>query len=308
VTDERPDDIELFRVATILRLLDPNGQRFARIVRETYDQLYDGQRTSRYRWDQLAKTEKTHMGSLIEINLQREFSFDDGNKMDFAIGGVDVDCKWTMTDGKWMIPREAMGHVLLVVTGTDQKSNWSAGVVRVDGERALKPTVNQDLKSNLTEKKLDEIIWLWRHAPMAENVLLHMDPADVAAILAQSSGQQRVNELFRRASNRAIPGGVIATVANQKDFMKRVRANGGARTTLQREGYIVLGQYRAHVQIAKTLGLPSIGPGESMASRLVMAAGPGPGLVEIDGRWWRLCRPDEKATCPAPSVPEPRDR
>lgn len=308
MTNERPDDIELFRVATILRLLDPGGQRFARVVRETYDQLYDGQRTSRYRWDQLAKTEKTHMGSLIEINLQREFGFADGIRMDFAVGEVDVDCKWTMTDGKWMIPREAVGHVLLVLTGSDQKSSWSAGVVRVDGTQALKPTTNQDLKGNLTERKLGEIIWLWRHAPMAENVLLHMDPADVAAILAEPSGQGRLNELFRRAQNRPIPGGVVATVANQKDFMKRVRANGGSRTTLQREGYIVLGQYQAHVRIAKLLGLPSIGSGESMAARVVKVEGPGIGVVEIDGCSWRLCGADERPTCPAPSLPEPKNR
>ena len=48
------------------------------------DQLYDGQRTGRYRWDQLRKTEKTHCGTLVEINMQREFLFEDGSKLDFS--------------------------------------------------------------------------------------------------------------------------------------------------------------------------------------------------------------------------------
>jgi hypothetical protein len=56
--------------------------------------LLDGQHTGRYRWDQLYKTEKTHFGTLVEINLQREFGFSDGQAMDFAIQGIDVDCQF----------------------------------------------------------------------------------------------------------------------------------------------------------------------------------------------------------------------
>jgi hypothetical protein len=50
---------ELAAVAAEVRKLDPCGTRTARVLRETFDQLYDGQRTGRYRWDQLYKTEKT---------------------------------------------------------------------------------------------------------------------------------------------------------------------------------------------------------------------------------------------------------
>src|SRR5271165_4061714 len=67
--------------------LDHNGTRTARVLRETLDQLYDGQRTGRYRWDELMKTEKTHCGTLVEMNLQREFRFPDGVRLDFQIAG-----------------------------------------------------------------------------------------------------------------------------------------------------------------------------------------------------------------------------
>ncbi len=51
----------------------------------------------------------------------------------------------------------------------------------------------------------------------------------VAAIFAAGSGQQRVNELFRRAQRMRVSRTVVATVAVQDDYMKRVRGGGGAR-------------------------------------------------------------------------------
>ena len=63
----REEVVEAFRTA------DPDGTRAAAVFPATYDQLYDGQHTGRFRWDQLFKTEKTHFGTLLEINLRREF-------------------------------------------------------------------------------------------------------------------------------------------------------------------------------------------------------------------------------------------
>src|SRR6476620_7983978 len=88
-------DDELRGVAAEIRTLDPDGTRTAQVLRATLDQLYDGQRTGRYRWDQLHKTEKTHCGTLVEINLHREFDFADGATLDYRIAGVDVDCKYS---------------------------------------------------------------------------------------------------------------------------------------------------------------------------------------------------------------------
>ena len=87
------DDEELSRVIRGLVDTDPDGTRFARTLRYTFDQIYDGQHTGRFRWETLRKTEKTHFGSLIEINLQREFDFKDGTNLDYQIADSDVDCK-----------------------------------------------------------------------------------------------------------------------------------------------------------------------------------------------------------------------
>jgi hypothetical protein len=83
-------DPELQALANAFRALDPDGKRTAKVLRETIDQLYDGQRTGRYRWDQLYKTEKTHCGTLVEINLQREFRFEDGVILDYSIVDLEV--------------------------------------------------------------------------------------------------------------------------------------------------------------------------------------------------------------------------
>ena len=50
--------------AEILRL-DPDGSRTAQVLRQTFDQLYDGERMGRYRWDQLHNAEKKHCGPII---------------------------------------------------------------------------------------------------------------------------------------------------------------------------------------------------------------------------------------------------
>jgi hypothetical protein len=75
---EPTSDPELTAVADELMSRDPDGTRIAAVLRRTYDMLLDGQHTGRYRWGQLYKTEKTHFGTLVEINLQREFGFATG--------------------------------------------------------------------------------------------------------------------------------------------------------------------------------------------------------------------------------------
>ena len=58
-------DPELDEVEAELGRLDPVGSLIAGVLRDTLDQLYDGQHTGRWNYDQLHKTEKTHMGTLV---------------------------------------------------------------------------------------------------------------------------------------------------------------------------------------------------------------------------------------------------
>lgn len=261
------DDPPLDAVEQAIRGLDPHGTRIAAALRTTFDMLLDGQHTGRFRWEQLSKTEKTHCGSLVEINLQREFDLPGGAALDYEIAGVDVDCKYSQDLWKWMIPPEAVGKICLVLWANDEESRWCAGLFRAT-ESMLSGGVNRDLKRTLNSegrKKVRKIFW---NAPLQENVLLRLPEEDIRAIFASNSGQQRLDELFRRAQGRRISRTVVATVAQQDDYMKRIRYNGGSRSRLQPEGIVIFGQYRSHQEAAAALGLPVPQAGESVSARL----------------------------------------
>ena len=110
--------------------------------------------------------------------------------------------------------------------------------------------------------------WLYARAPLQENALIRLPERDVAAIFASASGQQRVNELFRRAQRMRVSRTVVATVAMQDDYMKRVRGGGGARDQLRAEGIVIFGDYAGDQVLASALGLPRPGPGEFVSARL----------------------------------------
>jgi hypothetical protein len=297
-------DPELDQVAQYLLSLDPDGRRFADALRSTFDMLLDGQHTGRYRWDQLYKTEKTHFGTLVEINLQREFEFPGGEELDYRICGIDVDCKYSQKLGSWMIPPEAVGKLCLVLWASDTESRWSAGLVRAS-EGQLGGGRNRDGKRTLSKVGRQAVRWLFVDAPLPVNALLHLPDGDVEAIFEPKSGTKRVDELFRRAQGILIRRAVVATVAQQEDYMKRIRGNGGSRSSLRPEGIIILGQYKGHGTIAKQLGLPVPGPGESVSARVVRAGahtGERPKAL-IEGDWWVLATEADPVE-PAPLLPK----
>lgn len=280
-------DQELNTVVAHLQQLDPQGTRTATVLRDTLDQLYDGLHTGRYRWDQLHKTEKTHCGTLVEINLHREFDFDDGIAMDYRIAGIDVDCKYSQTMGGWMIPPESMGHLCVVVTADDPNATWSMGVVRIH-EDILTAGGNRDAKKTISAVGRQSIQWIFHNAALPPNVLLLLPRPTVDALMALPNGQQRIDQIFRVAQCQRIGRGVIATLGQQDDYMKRVRYNGGSRSRLQPEGIVILGHYDGHKHIAQALGIPVPGRGESVGVRLAPAAKAGAGVATISGKLWRV--------------------
>ncbi|MEW2120555.1 NaeI family type II restriction endonuclease [Streptomyces sp. NPDC005474] len=132
----------------------------------------------------------------------------------------------------------------------------------------------------------DKNLWLWRDAALAENVLLHISDVDREAVFASSSGQARLNELFRRVQRRRIGRKAVRTVVRQRDYMKRLRGNGGSRSALRDEGIIIMGDYDSYRHIARQLGLPIPGEREFISARVAPAApGADKPVVEVDGRF-----------------------
>ncbi len=293
-------DPELDEVAAELRRLDPDGSRWAGVVRHTYDMIYNGAETGRYRWDQLMKTERTHFGTLLEINAQREFGFDDGDETDYRIAGHQVDAKWSQTLGKWMLPPEVFDRLALVATGSDEHSCWSLGLVRVSEEFRAE-SGNRDTKVKLNALGRSSVYWLWKDAPMPGNILLQLPRNTVENIFALQHGTQRTNELFRVAEGQLVHRTAVRTVAMQLDDQRRVRANGGARTALSPEGYIILsGAYNQQKHAAADLGVPIPGPREYISVR-VAPSNDNTGTL-IKGTRWRRAFPGETLHHPAPVI------
>ena len=302
-------DAELDAVEAELHRIDPAGAQVATVLRDTLDQLYDGQHTGRWSYDQLHKTEKTHMGTLVEINLHRAFAFADGDATDYQIAGVDVDCKYSMTYGGWELPPEALDHICLLITANDATSRWTAGLLRIR-ENYLRGRANRDAKRQLTAASRIHIRPLWpRRGRLTQNLFLHLNPETRERIFGSRSphgashGQAKTNELFRSVQRRIIRRAELATVAQQDDFMKRARGNGGARTQLRAEGIIVLGHQDSDPLVAADLNLPVPQKGEFVSARVVRAVeGRRDPVAVIDGQPWAVAHPNDPVTT-APIVP-----
>lgn len=270
--------------------------------------LLDGQHTGRYRWDQLYKTEKTHFGTLVEINLQREFGFADGLAMDFAICGIDVDCKYSQDLADWMIPPEALGNIILGLWASDDLGRWSLGLVRARDHLLTSSRGNRDLKRRLSAAGKAAVTWVFRDFELPENALLRIPAMDVQRIFTCSRyGTKRVDMLFRLAQQRLISRTVVATVAQQEDYMKRLRDNGGSRSSLRPEGIVIIGQYDSHRRIAQALGIPVPGAGESVSARLARRRPHHAGLpfVTLSGDGWVVAQPEDPVET-APALPDVR--
>ena len=261
------------------------ADRFGSAIRQSFDEVFDGQRTGRYALAQLSKVEKTYIGTKIEIVVQAEFDLQRGRRMDYLVAGEDVDAKWSMKSGGWMIPTEAVGELCLCMTADDDRSTFSVGIVRAD-DVMLRTSKNKDQKRRLNDGGLAAMSWLAEDGELAENLLLHLDAPTRSAILDPAlSGQRRVNQLFRHVHGRLVRREVVLTVAQQDDGPKRVR---DARKHLQPEGVVILGHQGSHPRIAGALGLATPPKGSWIASRVVNASGPGPGVTEIDDVLWRV--------------------
>ena len=302
------DDAEIRAVEAQLYSIDPTGDRIANVLRDTLDQLYDGQHTGRWRFEQLHKTEKTHMGTLVEINLHREFGFADGVTTDYKIAGIEVDCKYSMNYGGWELPPEVLGHICLLVTANDASSSWSAGLLRIE-EDYLRARANRDSKRQLAASSRVNISALWPdHGPLQGNLFLHIKPQVRDQIFnargrGSQNGQARTNELFRLVQGRIIRRAELATVAQQDDFMKRARGNGGARTQLRAEGILVLGHQDNDPQVAAALGLSVPRKGELISARVVPARDDRRDPVAIiGGQPWALAQEGDPVVN-APVVP-----
>jgi hypothetical protein len=324
-TKKFPDDQEwmhhppadLASVATWFATIKEGRDRFGWVLRDALDELLDGERTGRWAYDQLGKTEKTHLGSIIEIKLSREFEIPAGDTIDWKIGSDEVDCKFSRQFGGWEIPIEMYlpepaaplgtragqaNHAALVVWMNDDREQWAAGLVRIKNS-ILRTSNNRDRKRKIRPERMDQVHWLWggRQDDLPRNLFLAMTTEQRRRVFAPGSGQRRVNEMFRILEGSLVPRAVVSTAGIQEDPMKRAR-DARLPRHLGNSGFLILGHSGPGPVIAGIFGLPVPTKGEFVPVRIVPAHDQTHRTFVLHGQRWRRATPDD-AESPSPNFP-----
>jgi hypothetical protein len=223
---------------------------FSRAIRQAIDEVIDGSRTGRYRYEELEPQEKTYIGTRIEIVVRTKFELEPEGKLDTVIAGHPVDFKWSAKGG-WMIPTEAADELCLVLKGDEVGGKFSVGLVRCTEER-LNKGANKDKKRTLNRAGRAAVRWLVKDGHLPCSFLSTLDEETRNAVLAQPPGQARVREFFKRVTRRPVPREVIPTLAIQEDPMRRVRQDKHADGLAGLK--ILSGHYEVSKEAAALLG------------------------------------------------------
>ncbi|WP_372833211.1 NaeI family type II restriction endonuclease [Puniceibacterium confluentis] len=231
------------------------AESFPSMLRRCIDDVIMTPKTGRRSYDELEKTEKTYIGTRVEIELRALLQLPRG-RLDTEILGQDVDIKNTM-GSNWMIPTEAIGHPCLLVAADEARAACYLGLI-VARPEYLTAGQNKDAKKTVSAEGFAHILWLLCNHPYPANFWRTVPPEAVTRIFAGGTGNQRMATLFREIQGRPITRDVVEAVARQQDFMRRIRSDKGrgTRDHLAAEGILLLsGHYDAPLIAA--LGLPA---------------------------------------------------
>ena len=206
-------------------------------LRDAIDEVIDTPRTGRFSLDECEKTEKTYLGTKVEILIRDYLGFPKG-LLDLEVDGLDVDVKNTMRD-TWMIPREAVGKACILMLENETTGRCSVGVL-VCHRHNLTSGTNQDGKASVSSAGKLNIHWILFDHPYPLNVWLGVSDEVRKRIVLPRGGTRRLYELFKAFPKQPITRKQAEAIARQKDFMKRLRANGGVRDLLGPEGIALL--------------------------------------------------------------------
>lgn len=228
-------------------------QDVPRLIRRAIDEVIDAPRSRRYTINELEKTEKTYIGTKIEILLRNHLELDPGSVLDLNIDGVEVDVKNTIRV-TWTIPNEALGHPCILIGANESTSLCQFGLIVVR-EDLLNAGRNRDQKATIRKEELRLAHWILKDYPYPSNFWQHMDAQIRREVTSPRSGNRRVAALFTLHQRQVISRSTIEDLAQQKDYMKRIRRNGGARDSLALRQVAILSG-KKHAELIASLNLP----------------------------------------------------
>lgn len=236
---------------------DALAQSFPAMLRTCIDDVIMTPKTGRRAYEELEKTEKTYIGTRVEIELRALLDLPRG-RLDTTLLGHDVDIKHTMGNN-WMIPTEAVGHPCLLVAADEARACCYLGLI-VARRAHLTQGQNKDAKRSISAEGFAHILWMLKEHTYPANFWRGRGEETVERIFAGSSGNARMASLFREVQGEVITRDVVEAVAQQRDFMRRIRSDkgSGTRDLLAREGILLLsGQY--DTALIAALALPPCG-------------------------------------------------
>ena len=220
--------------------LEAFHDRLRSFFRSAIDEVIDTARTGRFFLSDLEKTEKTYLGTKFEILLRDWLQVPHGIVLDLQIGGREVDVKSTTGGGwGWMIPPEALDHLCILLRVNETDSTCAVGLVRARPDY-LNPGRNRDAKGTFSASGRRNIWWLVQDYGYTPNFWTLINAEVRNRIMAHNGGARRVAEMFESCLNTPVSRTLIASIAGQDDFMKRIRRNGGARDILAPKGIAIL--------------------------------------------------------------------
>ncbi|MCW5965219.1 MAG: hypothetical protein KIT83_14370 [Bryobacterales bacterium] len=225
------------------------------LLRQAIDEVIDTPRTRRRLLDELEKTEKTYIGTKVEILFRNLLRLPRGRRLDLRVDEHDVDVKFTIHNN-WTIPNEALNEICLLLSCCEDDAKYCLGLIVARPEH-LNKGENRDGKRTISRSGKDHIQWIFNEQPYPANFWARVSAVDAAQIMEMTvSGTERIRRLFMTLAGNPIPRRIVESVAQQKDFMKRMRKNGGARDQLHADGYLLLSGVYDTAEISAR-GLPA---------------------------------------------------
>lgn len=227
---------------------------FAKQTRQALDEVIDGPRTGRWTIDQLSKTEKTYVGTKVEILVRAALGVAFGTRSDCVINGIETDIKWSMHDAGWMIGPENVGEVCLGICTNSDQTTFSVCLFVPTKER-LRKGANRDAKLSLSTAGREHILWLVEKELFTQNFVAGLDEDTRRHIFAGDTSQERIRRLGEALPLRLIPRQAFQTVAMRPDGdpIRRLRQDRYNAEGL--EGLRLLSTKQKATEIRQILGL-----------------------------------------------------
>lgn len=247
--------------------LDKLTARFPELVRDAVDFVLDPVRTARTRLHELDNVEKTFIGLKLEHFVRDMLDVPKGLR-DLEINGTDVDIKNTI-GGNWSIPQETYrnSEPCLLMAVDETAHLCFLGLIIAKLEYLHGGVGNRDTKRGVSTAGFANILWIVNGAPFRQSRFIGLDMDRFRELRKTLAGNERVAQFCRENLRRVVHRDVVqALLFDQYDYMKRIRANGGAPDTLRHEKIaILIGTYKKDRLAAAELGFPDLKPDEVVA-------------------------------------------